>query len=489
MADILFVSPPTPSPAEHAEYSVMAPPLGIGYIAATLREAGFEVAAIDLALVKDPVAGLTHALERHDPRIVGFYALTQAYYAAEFLHRLTRRLNPDITTWVGGPHVSYEYEAALKTSGFDVVFLFEAEYTVVQVAEAQLLGRGRLEDISGIAFLSDGQVVKPASRSREKILDALPFPARDLFPVHEYIRPGTIMSSRGCPLKCIFCIASTFEDAYRYRSPENVVAEVRQMYETWCINDFYFVDNVFTTHRKRAREIARIMRESELPVGCYCVSRVDYVSPTLMQDLAAGGCYRIELGVESGDLSVIDTMKKRIKIEQVRRAADVILNLGMQPMFTFQVGHPDDTLQTIEATLDLITELRSMGAGSYLSITTPYPGTPLLIDREKYQVKMETWNWEEFRMSNPTYSTANFTRNDLRLAVYREAVRLRQAVAEGKVQDPPSAPWKRFAPGANVKLPPPPPRDEPESQAPLQILQRDPRPVKRVSLPVLQVSR
>ncbi|MEW8228620.1 MAG: radical SAM protein [Candidatus Thiodiazotropha endolucinida] len=296
------------------------------------------------------------------------------------------------------------------------------------------------------------------------------------------------MSSRGCPLKCIFCIASTLEDAYRSRSPDNVFGELKHMYETWGIDDFYFVDNVFTTHRARAREIARLIRESGLPVGWYCVSRVDYVSPELMQDLASGGCYRVELGVESADIDVIGTMKKHIKIEQVKRSCDIILNLGMQPMFTFQVGHPDDTLQSIQATLDLIEDLRNMGAGTYLSITTPYPGTPLYLYLEKYGVTLETQDWEDFRWSNPTYSSAAFNRNDLRKALYFEANRLSTAVREGRISDPPSAPWKRLVPGASpYKLPPPSNHRDPGT---LDIAERHPEaPSKKISLPVLQIKR
>lgn len=493
MTEILFVNPPVPAPKEHSAYGVMAPPLGILYCCATLRQAGFEVAAIDLQLSRDPVADLKNALERHDPRIVGFYALTQGYYAAEYYHHLTRSLNPDVITWTGGPHVSYEYEHALKVSGFDVVFRFEAEYSVVEVAKAQLRNSGRLQDVSGIVFLDGEEVVMTAARAREKNLDEYPYPARDLAPIHEYTRPGTVMSSRGCPLKCIFCIASTFEDAYRYRTPENVVGELREMYENWGINDFYFVDNVFTTHRQRARQISRLIRESGLPIGWYCVSRVDYVSQVLMQDLASAGCYRIECGVESAHADVIDTMKKRIKIEQVLNAADVILGLGMQPMFTFQVGHPDDTPASIEMTLKMIETLRDRGAGTYLSVTTPYPGTPLFVDRgSKYKFKWETDSWEDFRMSNPTYSTANFTTNDIRQAIFREARSLRAALAQGKVRDPAAAPWIRFAPGAEKVILPDPPKED--DKAPLrtskQTLTLDTATKgKRTTLPVLQVNR
>jgi len=457
MIDVLFVNPPTPSPAEHSGYSQMSPPLGIGYVAASLREAGFSVAAVDLALAENPDEELRQAINIHQPRICGFYTLTQNYYATEGYLDLVRNMDSDLITWVGGPHVSYEYETALKESGFDVVFFFEAEHSAVEVAQFQINGKGSLYDVAGIAFMQCGDVVRTKPRTRERALDNLPFPARDLFPMHLYKRPGTIMTSRGCPLKCIFCIASTFEDAYRYRSPEDVVDELKYVYDNWGVTDYYFIDNVFTTHRGRAREVCRLLRKAALPIGWYCVSRVDYVSPELMQELASAGCYRIELGVESASVDVIDTMRKHIKIDQVYRAADIIMNLGMQPMFTFQVGHPDDTLETIEATLTMIETLRERGAGTYLSITTPFPGTPLYMNRDEYGVTMETTNWEDFRLSNPTYSTNNFCSNDLRQAVYRESVNITRAVAEGRVNDPPLAPWIRFASsGKSTPLPPPP---------------------------------
>lgn len=488
MSEFLFVNPPAPSPAEHAEYGTMAPPLGIGYVAASLREAGYTISAVDLALSKDPLEDLKIAIYRENPVIIGFYTLTQSYYATELLLREVKAIHPEAVTWVGGPHVSYEVEEALH-SGFEIVFLFEAEATVVEVANCQLRGKGKLEDIKGIAFLQDDKVIKTLPRAREKTLDSLPYPARDIFPMHQYVRPGIIMSSRGCPIKCIFCIASTFEDAYRYRSPGNVMEELREMHEKWGVNDFYFADNVFTTHRPRAKKIADLIRESELPIGWYCVSRVDYVTPELMQHLASAGCYRIELGVESANMGVIETMKKRINIDQVHRACDIILSFDMQPMFTFQVGHPDDTLETIEATLTLAATLRERGAGTYLSITTPYPGTPLLINRGKYKIKIETWNWEEFRWSNPVYSTDNFTRNDLRHAVYRDALSMQWTLVSGLFKDPPSAPWFRFAEGqtSQYKLPLRPKKKE---KPPIKIKELQPEsPEKRINLPILQVER
>ena len=488
MTDILFVNPPVPGPPQERTYSMYAPPLGIGYLAAILMRDGFTVAVADLAVSDDPVRDVTEAMAEHLPRIVGFYTSTVSYRTVERLVATVRALDPEVILWTGGPHVSYEYETALKESGFDVVFLFEAEQSALEAARAQLRGSGRLEDTAGIAFLENGRCVRTTPRAREKALDRHPYPARELFPMEKYIRPGTIMSSRGCPMKCIFCIASTFEDSYRYRSPAGVVGEMKEMYARWGIDDFYFTDNVFTTHRSRAREICRLIREADLPIGWYCVSRVDYAAPVLMQDLASAGCYRIELGVESGDGAVLDSLRKRIRIDQVRRAADIILNLGMQPMFTFQVGHPADTLESIEATLDLAQELRNMGAGTYLAVTTPYPGSPLMIDREKYGIRIEAEDWEEYRWSNPTYSTCNFNRNDIRRAVYRDAERVMHDMAAGKIVDPRSAPWFRFHGGPLVALPPPPTRAE--DDAPLSIGERNvDAPAAELALPLLQIER
>jgi hypothetical protein len=176
-----------------------------------------------------------------------------------------------------------------------------------------------------------------------------------------------------------------------------------------------------------------------------------------MQEMASAGCYRVELGVESGDPQVINGMNKHITLEQVYRAANIILNLGMQPMFTFQVGHPHDTLSSIEATLHLAERVQELGAGAYLSVTTPYPGAPMMINREQYGICLETTNWEEYRWSNPTFSTPNFSRNDVRVALYRGAASMARSIAEGKFKDPLSAPWLRFGSAGNgYKLPPPP---------------------------------
>lgn len=461
MSEILFVNPPTPSPLEQSSYSSMSPPLGIGYVAACLREASFSVSAVDLGLSANPTGDLKDAIYREEPRVIAFYTLTQTYRETERLFALVRETHPEAITWVGGPHVTYRTQEALD-SGFDVVFRFEAEYSAVQVANSQLRGRGRLNEIPGIAFLEDGNPTVTPQHPRIKDLDSLPFPARDLFPIHRYPRPGTIMSSRGCPIKCIFCIASTFEDDYRYRSPDNVMAELVEMYETWGINDFYFTDNVFTTHRSRAIRIAELIRESRLPIGWYCVSRVDYVTPELMQHMASAGCYRIELGVESANIEVIKKLKKRITIDQVYEACNIILSFGMQPMFTFQVGHPNDTSATIEQTLSLAAELRARGAGTYLAITTPYPGTPLYENRDEYNIRMLTLDWDDFRWSNPVYETDHFTRNDLKKAVYRDAVSMQQLVRSGRFLDPPSAPWLRFdgSRESGYQLPPPPDEEE-----------------------------
>ncbi len=132
--------------------------------------------------------------------------------------------------------------------------------------------------------------------------------------------------------------------------------------------------------------------------------------------------------------------------------------------------------------------LRAIGAATYLSITTPFPGTPLLVNRDDYEIRMETWNWEDFRWSNPTYSTANFTRNDLRRAVFRDAVSTAASVARSEFRDPASAPWTRFAPGTNVTLPPPPPDDNGRDPLGLPVTDRD-AARHRVSLPLLTVDR
>jgi radical SAM superfamily enzyme YgiQ (UPF0313 family) len=140
----------------------------------------------------------------------------------------------------------------------------------------------------------------------------------------------------------------------------------------------------------------------------------------LARCLKAAGCERIEIGVESGSQEIIDALKKHITLEQVHRAADIVLGAGMQPMFTFQIGSPFETADSLEKTHQIAADLRSKGAITFFSVMTPYPGTPFAERAAELGVAIREKDWREFRTSNPICDMRHLDRNSVRKALYRE---------------------------------------------------------------------
>lgn len=277
-----------------------------------------------------------------------------------------------------------------------------------------------LSNIAGIAFKDAKEVYQTKIRPQEKNLDRIPMPARHLLNMASYRRPGTIMTSRGCPQKCIFCISSNYEGSYRPRSAKNVVEELTVLRHTWGIREMYFIDNVFTVDSTRVRDICNGIIQQRLDIRFHCVSRADLVTPELVEWLRAAGCERIEIGVETATQEIINALKKKITLEQVISAAEIVTQAGLRPMFTFQIGSPFETEDSLRRTNDLAAYLRTKGAITFFSIMTPFPGTPLRARAQKLGIDIRSNDWREYRTSNPVYDTQSLDRNRLRQALYEQ---------------------------------------------------------------------
>jgi radical SAM superfamily enzyme YgiQ (UPF0313 family) len=422
MVDVVLINPPMWSPAEHATFSSLCPPLGLGYLAACLLNRGASVEILDLNVTGAPLSSLDHVLREKAPRLVGVTTVTQNYFLARRVAHIARAALPDAFIVTGGPHVSYLSEQALDEPAFDAAALFEAEQTIVDLWEQLTRPQPDLYRVHGLAFRDGDRKIATPARPLEKNMDAIPYPARHLLPMALYGRPGTIMTSRGCPMKCIFCISSTYEGSYRPRSADNVLGELTDMREKWGIREAYFIDNVFTVNAQRVRNICKGMIERNIGMQFNCVSRADLVTEELIACMKAAGCIRIEIGVESAVQEIIDLVKKHIKVEQVERAADIVLGAGITPMFTFQIGSPFETPESLQKTHDLAAKLRGRGAMTFFSTMTPYPGTPLAAQADSLGIRIRTSDWTDYRTSNPVYDTPKMTRNEFRKALYRESL-------------------------------------------------------------------
>ena len=424
--DALFVSVPSAAPGMYFAYSQQGmPPLGLAYIATFIREFGYVSKIIDLSHPFVTLSTLIDFLEGNTVRIVGLSCSTEAYNTAVRLSSIIKRIYPDVVIVLGGYHVSFEYETTLKNNDVDYVVIGEGELVFKQICDAIIRKEGKIFDVKGIAYKNSGKIIKTQVMPFINDLDSLPIPDRSFFDnLHEYPIPATISTSRGCPGKCIFCSASALSGGrYRLRSADNIVSEFEYLY-SFGFNHICVIDDTMTADLKRLDGILDKLIKKRIGVTWYCESRVDSLSKSVLVKMKDAGVVAIQFGVESGSQSILDCIKKNIKIEQILRVFEWCHELGISTMTNFIVGLPSDTHDTIQKSNDLANVLIEKGASVTFSICTPFPGTPIWIDPNKYEIKIENNDLDFYTTSCPVFSTKNLSLQDIRNEYYNSIKQL-----------------------------------------------------------------
>ncbi len=381
MTSILLIYPHFRGSIDRSRFRF--PPLGVAYLAASLREAGHRVHLLDCSFSRRDDA-LQRALAIHAD-IVGISCLATMQ---DDCLRLAERLRDHCGLLVaGGPLPTCHPEAFLQH--FDVVVRGEGEQTMPEIVAAYEAGTD-LRGVRGAVFPAatgaEGSAHEAWSappRPLSKDLDGIAFPARDLLPNARYIAFGrkayglavtTIMSTRGCPYRCEFCSNVVFGASYRERSPCNVVDEIEEALSIGY-DHISFADDVFTLNRSRVLEICAEIERRGLVFSWECLGRVDSFDRRMALAMRRSGCRRVFFGIESGDDEVLRLMRKQITTAQARRAVDVAHRAGLEVGAFFIVCYPGETDETVLATLRFATSLPL----DYIGLTMPYPlpGTDL----------------------------------------------------------------------------------------------------------------
>lgn len=389
MSDILLVNPLflRDDPTEHR---LMTPyfPLGLLYLAATARQAGYTVSLFD-GMFAGGADDFVAALERERPKVVGISVLATVRASALRLAEMAHRRGATVV--VGGADPTGRPESYLehRDNGervVDVVAIGEGEQTFLELLPL-LLGDGGSRDalgsVAGLAYVNEaGEAVRTAARRHCRDLDSLPLPARDLIDIEAYRRAWvgrhgyfslSIITSRGCPYGCKWCQKSVFGKSYRPRSPEAVAEEMRLIKEQYHPDQLRIVDDVMGVDRRwvRAWRDAVLQRGASIPFEC--LSRVDLLDEEVLRLLKEAGCIRIALGAESGSQKVLDAMNKGTKVEQIRRAAELCRRQGIETYFYIMLGYPGEEWPDIIKTVLLLKETRPTTFSS--TIAYPLPGT------------------------------------------------------------------------------------------------------------------
>lgn len=357
------------------------PPLGILYVAASLKKEGIDVKVVDSFMEGHTLDELKELIIDEKPDIVGFSAMScQAISVLAIAGKLKKEL-PSIKIAVGGPHISSTKDELFKFSN-DIDFLFYGAGEEVFPEFVKALRNGQaLNEINGLIYKNGSGVKINNPLEAIKDLDDLAFPDFGMVDINSYdsyyarsLPLASLMASRGCPFRCTFCDAyATHGRFLRYRSPENIVDEIEYNYKKYRIRQIMFKDSTFTVNSGWVIEICREIKKRHLKIEWSCNTRVDLVDNKILKAMRNSGCYMIMFGIESGSQRILDALRKGITVEQIKRGVSLCKKNNILTMGYFIVGSPgedeNDACKTIKLSKAIGLNFATFG------VTTAYPGT------------------------------------------------------------------------------------------------------------------
>lgn len=343
----------------YSKNAILAPPLGMVYLAALLREKGYEANFIDANILNLDKNQIIKKLNELKPDYVLYNTITDNLQdTISWIGTIKEEYNKPVI--IGGPHMEIYPKETLTHDCIDYGVIGDGWETLPELLDA-LEHSKDLTKIKGLVFRKDGEVILTEERQKTVSLEDVPFPARDLLPNEKYdtvlskARPITIMiTALGCPFKCTYCCTDT---NLRARSAEHIVAEVEECINKYGIKEIEFYDETFTVNRKKMSRFLDLVEEKGLKFYWSVRTRVDCVDKELLGRMSRNGCIRINFGIESGDEEVLKAINRNMSIDTIREAVRWAREARIMTFGFFMIGLPQDTKESIEKTLDLMLEL------------------------------------------------------------------------------------------------------------------------------------
>lgn len=339
-------------------------------------------------------------IKAYNPDIVGISSMTASYVSALNVAKIVKNINPKIKVVMGGRHPSALPEIVIKNEEVDYVVIGEGEKTFLEL----ISNLDSPQKVEGVVYKNaKGDIF--FTEKREFIdINSLPLPifeskitkyyyesvAENYDPVHAW----GIVGARGCPFNCIYCAS---ENVVRYRSPQNIINEIREVKKRYKINEVSFEDDSFSLNRKRTIELCNALQTEN--ISWRCNTRVDLIDEELIKKMKLCGCNYVNIGIESGSPNTLAKIQKNITYDKVYDAITMLKKNGLPVMGYFMIGFPWETENDMYLTVNLIKRLPLNN--HQVNIATPLPGTQLfqsLVDTG--QININTENWDRYQQGS-----------------------------------------------------------------------------------------
>jgi radical SAM superfamily enzyme YgiQ (UPF0313 family) len=423
MTKVVLITPPVTLKERYGKLSGAAntlPSLGILYLAAVLRREGYAVSVIEASSLRLSLRELLDEISAVNPEFVGISATTLSIFNASNLADEIKKNNGKMKIIVGGPHLTAIPEETMGLfKSFDFGVIGEGEETMRELINSIKEGK-EISGIPGIIFRERDSIIKTVPRIFLDDLDKLPFPAWDLlldFPNKYHPPPfrfkrlpaAYIVTTRGCPYKCIFCDRSVFGNTCRGHSAEYILELIEYLYNRFGIREILIEDDTFVTFKSRLIAVCEGIINRGIKISWSCLGRADAVTPEILSLMKKAGCWSISFGIETGDPEVMKFIGKNITLDKIEQAVKWTKQAGLLSKGFFILGHPTDNQETIKKTIRFALSIPLDDIS--VSMMTPFPGSKLHDIASQYGEFED--NWAKMNELDVVFVPKGLTKDDL----------------------------------------------------------------------------
>lgn len=436
---VLVTNPPWPGEGYGARSDVRWPhkrsdkfieyPIYLAYLVAIVRGAGHEPVFLDAILEELGIEDFARRVGEIKPDLAVLESSTPSIdYDLQSVTALKRRLPALKTVLVGSHPTVYHRELLADHPDLDAICRGEYDYTVRDLVQAVAAGDS-WTGVEGLTWRDGNSVRVNPDRPLIEDLDQLPFPARDLVTSPFYRQgtfrgknPTTVVTSRGCPFHCTYCLwpSTLYGHKFRSRSAENVVAELEEAISRYGVDEVYFDDDSMALDRERMLKICRLIVERGLKFEWISQCRIDSMDEEVLRAMKRAGCRYIRFGVESGSPRMLKLMKKGITTERVMETFRLARKAGIRTQAFFLFGVPGENQESVRETIEFAKKIRPGSA--QFAVAIPHPGTELFqTATEKGWLRYQ--KWEDFSSCRGMLETPEFpleAAEQVRIRAYRE---------------------------------------------------------------------